>query len=294
MSIDQVLKSQFTDQVHVLAQQKLARTMPYVKYKPFTGEEAFYDRLDAVEDYEVIGRNQKVNFVQANWDRRKMVKRRFTCPIPVDSDDINSMMADPKSELAKVIVAAMKRRFDRISLAAAFADVKVGRNGESTLTFAQDGGLTVDATAGLTYEKLLELNRNFIDNEVGNEDPVKKVLTISGDEHEALMKENELTSGDFSRQMAVDNGEIIKAAGFDLLRFGDNVNKPILPRNTAGTERELIAMAQGAICVGIASDIDLKIQERTDLIETHQVIATYTLGAVRTEGKLIQKVRVAV
>jgi hypothetical protein len=41
-------------------------------------------------------------------------------------------------------------------------------------------------------------------------------------------------------------------------------------------------------------DLQLKIQERPDLVETTQVQAIIQLGAVRTEGVLVQQVNTTV
>ena len=55
-----------------------------------------------------------------------------------------------------------------------------------------------------------------------------------------------------------------------------------------------IAMTSRAICLGISKDISIAIEDRKDLHETTQVIATIEMGAVRTEGSLIQKVQTTI
>ena len=117
-------------------------------------------------------------------------------------------------------------------------------------------------------------------------------MGISGDEHESLMQEIELTSGDFTRQFVVERGEIIRAAGIELVRYGASVNNPILAEGAG--ERDCFAMSTRGMCVGISKEIELKIQERNDLYETTQVQAIFELGAIRTEGILVQKVRTTI
>lgn len=289
-SIDKHLITQFSDMVHNEAQQMKARLRPYVEIKKMDGDNFAYDGLGSVESQELTGRVNKVEFADIEHNRRKIAKRRFVVTLPIDGDDVEGMLLDPQSMYAKVIVAEMERRFDRVVIDAAFADIRTGREFENTVTFADDGGLTVDATAGLTYEKLLEISENFIDNEVGTEMPEKFWLSITGAEHTALMKENELTSGDFTRQYAIENGEMVRAAGHHLIKYGAGVKNPLFP--DVSSERNLIAASSRAFCVGIAKEIDLKIQERSDYVDVTQVQAIFTLGAVRTEGALVQKVRV--
>jgi hypothetical protein len=182
----------------------------------------------------------------------------------------------------------MERVFDRVVVEALFANVLTGRDFGTSVTAATDGVATVTATAGLTYEKLLEINQNFIDKEVGNEVPVSKMFAISGDEHTALMKENELVSGDYSRQYVVDAGEMVKANGLNLVKFAGGITRPIL--TVAAGVRSCFAMAQNAMCVGMSKEMEIKIQERPDLHETTQVEIIFELGAVRTEGVLVKKV----
>jgi len=115
------------------------------------------------------------------------------------------------------------------------------------------------------------------------------VMGISGDEHTDLMSESELTSGDFSRQYAIDKGKMVEAAGIRLIPFAGSARNPILDVNS-GT-RDCPCMTGRAMCVGMSKEVGLSIEKRPDLVETYQVLAVFELGAVRTEGKLIQKVQ---
>lgn len=291
-SIDNALVTQFSDMVHIEAQQSNSRLKPFVKYKPMTGDTWAYDSLGETDVREASGRNEKVVFSDIQHSRRKIERKRYYTALSIDGFDKLGMLLDPNEEYAKAVVKAMMRQLDRVIVNAAFADVKTGRDFGTTVAFAADGGLTVDATAAMTYEKILELNENYVDNEVGNEGNIRKCLTLTGKEETALMKETELTSGDFSRQMAVDRGELVVAAGNDIVKYGGSANNPILA--TSGGVRDCLSLSEGGICVGVSKDLELKIQERPDMVDTFQVIAYFYLGAVRTEGKLVQKVTTTV
>ena len=289
-SIDQALITQFSDLVHQEAQQKTSRLKPFVILKQMTGDLFAYDGLGRVDAREVQGRVAPADFDDITHNRRKIPRRRFVINLPVDASDVRGALMDPDSEYAEAVASGMMRQMDRVITEAAFADVQTGRDFETTVTFANDGGIIVDATAGLTYEKLLEINENFIDNDVGLEADERTYLTMTGKENTALMGETELTSGDFSRQMPVDKGKIVHAAGMEVLHFAANAPLPIL--EISSVERFLLAASSRAICVGISKEMSIKIQERNDLIETHQVQVIMQIGAVRTEGNLMQKIRV--
>lgn len=289
-SIDQALITEFSEMVHHVAQQKQSRLKPYTTTKQMSGDVFAYDGLGIVSAREVEGRNIPATFDDIDHSRRKIRRRRFVVNLPVDSSDVRGALLNPDSEYAQACAAAMLREYDRVIVDSAFADVQTGRDFENTLTFAQDGGLTVDATGGLTYEKLLEIKQNFIDNEIGIGSDEKLFLTVTGNSHTDLMGEMELTSGDYTRQFALEGGEIQNALGMDLIKFGASVTNPILP--VASGERSLIAASSRGICVGVAKEMKISVSERNDYIETDQVQVVMEIGGVRTEGSLIQKVNV--
>lgn len=286
--IDAHLVTQFSDQVHVAAQQIKARLRPFTQVKPMTGEDFAYDGLGAVEAQELVGRHNPVQFSDIEHNRRKITRRRFVLTLPIDAADVRGMLLSPEGHYAQACVRAMERVYDRVVVESQFAAVLTGRAMGTSVTFANDGGATVTATAGLTYAKLLEIIKGFIDDDIGNDMPEKIVMGITGDEHSALMQEIELVSGDFSRQYAIDKGRMIEAAGIGLVHFAGAANRPILPV-TAGV-RSCFAMSSRAICVGLSKEMGLTVKDRPDLVETSQVQIVFDLGAVRTEGKLLKKV----
>jgi hypothetical protein len=289
-SIDNALTIEFSAMVHEAAQQQISRYRPYVKVLQMSGDVWAYDGLGTVEMRELQGRNPKVVFDDIDHLRRKITRKRFGLVLPIDASDVRGSLLNPQNNYAAAVSKAAMRQYDRVIQAAAFADVLTGRDFGTTVTYANDGGLTVDATAGLTYEKLLEIKQNFMDNDVGVDQGERIVIGHTGAEHTRLMRENELTSGDFSRNFVVDKGMITQALGMDLVSFAANAASPIIP--VASSQRQLIAMSDRAIALGISKEMSIKIQERNDYHETTQVIVEMEIGAVRTEGKLIQKVSV--
>ena len=114
------------------------------------------------------------------------------------------------------------------------------------------------------------------------------VFAITGDEHTALMKENELISGDFTRNFVVEKGSMVHAAGLDLIKFAANARVPVLP--VSGGVRSCFAMTSRGLCYGLSQDMEITIKDRPDLVNVNQVQITGILGAVRTEGVHVQKV----
>jgi len=287
-NIDKALIIQFSDMLRHKSQQIKARLRPYVQVKPMIGDLFAYDGLGDVEAREVAGRVQATVFDDIDHLRRKIKRRRFVVTLPIDKSDELGVLINPQSEYAGACIKAMERVFDRVGVDALFASVETGRDFETTVTFANDGTNTVTATAGLTYDKLLEIHQFWIDADVGNDLEESMVFAITGDEHTALMKETELISGDFSRQFVVDRGAITQASGLNLIKFAANARNPILP--VSGGVRDCFAMTTRGLCYGLSQDMTITVKDRPDLVDVNQVQIIGILGAVRTEGVHVQKV----
>lgn len=296
-TIDQHLITQFSDSVHIKAQQEISRNFAFVEVKDITGDDFAYDSFGQSESVEANSRNPVIEHTDQSWERRQLKKSRFYVSYLVDSKDVLGMLTNPNSVLAADVARELMRRKDRVIYDALFADVKTGRNFENTLTFAADGGVIVDALAGLDYAKELEITQNFINNEVGNDMNVDFYHGVTGKEHSALMNINQLTSGDFIRTQPVENGSMEYALGMGLLKFagsvtGNTLANPIIEED--GTSRLGYAVAQGAVCFGISEDIKIDIKDRPDLLDTVQITGSLIVGAVRTEGKLVQQVKTTI
>lgn len=287
-TIDQAQITQFSDMLHVKAQQIRSRLRPFVTIRPMIGDRFAYDGLGIVEAREIQGRIVRTQFDDIEHNRRKIKRRRFVVTLPIDASDVRGMLTDPQGPYAEACIRAMERVFDRVGVEAAFADVQTGREFDTTVTFAGDGGLTVTATAGLTYEKALEIRKNWTNNDVGTDIPESMLFLLTGDESDQLMKETELTSGDFSKAFVVDAGEITKAVGLGLLTYGADVPNPILP--VASTTRSNIAMTGRGLNYGLSKSMSVTVENRPDYVELKQIQVIGELGAVRTEGILVQKV----
>jgi len=103
-TIDPALVTQFSEMVHVAAQQKSARYRPYIKPLMMTGDLLAYDGLGTVEMRELQGRSPKVVFDDIEHTRRRLNRKRFTCVLPIDKSDVRGMLTDPRNKLTLLFV----------------------------------------------------------------------------------------------------------------------------------------------------------------------------------------------
>ena len=292
MSYDTVQITEFNASLDVQEQQMTSRLTPYVVRKTIQGDDFAYDGLTEVQSYRANGRNPDIQPVEAQFTRRKMSRERVVVTLLVDNKDVRGMLTDPQSQLAQLCIAAIERETDRVIYDAMFASIYTGRNFATEVTAANDGIFSVDASSALTYEKLLEIRANFIDAEVGNQGRVPIAIGISGDEHTDLMSEVELTSGDYSSQYVIDKGIITSAMGMDLVAFGagSSITDPILEIGS-DTYRYSFALAQKGVALGISLERKVEVKDYPTKIETTIINVIKELGAVRTAGVRVQKVK---
>ncbi len=286
--IDTALAIQFADQVHTNGQQMKTRLRDKVTVTPMSTQDKTVETIDSLEAIEITSRHQKTQGQDIVHGRRRLRMREFRCTIYLDNKDEVGVLVDPQRNYSMAVARAMYRQFDRLVVEAALASVYTGRDMTTLVTASNDGVLTVDATAGSTYEKLLEVGENFMDYEIGTEMEEDMCLLISGEEHTDFMQENELTSGDYNREFNVEKGKIQNGAGLDFVKFGGKVSNPILAVDGSNV-RSCIALAENGIEVGLAKDAEVYVDIRPDLNRAKQVQAVLMMGAVRKEGARVQE-----
>lgn len=91
-TIDNLLITQFSDMLHVKAQQIRARLRPFVNIKPMVGDVFAYDGIGNVEAREVNGRVVPTQFDDIDHNRRKIRRRRFVVTLPIDASDVRGLL----------------------------------------------------------------------------------------------------------------------------------------------------------------------------------------------------------
>jgi hypothetical protein len=286
------LVTQFTDMVNLEVQQTESFLRSRVMTKPVKGKRFDWQNLSATDDNEQTARHQLVSFGDPTHERRGAVIKTYHQVWGVDRQDDLQSLIELGSPYVKSLAQTMARRFDRVAATAALGSVLTGEEFSTTTSASSDGVVTVDATStGLTYDKLREIVNAFYAKGVGLTADEKLYLAISNQEHNTLLNEIELLSSDYRRnEFSVESGKVTNALGMGIIVF------PASPKNSAAildvtsSVRSNFAFSTSGICVGINSDIEVRIEDRPDLIDTKQVKALFRIGGLRTEASKVIKV----
>ena len=282
-SIDQGQLQLFKDNFYALAQQTKSRLVGagVAMFMASEGATHNFARIGRMELTAVSGRNPDKVYEDYSLDNRQFSKTRYTKTIVEDAkDDINELIADPRSDLIMQLNNAKERVMDRVIVNAVTGTVKVGASDATPteLSATSDGVVTVDASSGFTYEKYLEIRQNFINNDLDYSDFEGSVIAISGSEDTDLMGEIEFISSDYKETADKLRFKQVLFAGSDATITASN---PILPEGT--TLRKCVVMAPQSVAVAMELG-DLSVTPNPTKVNSYDVSIDYWIGAMRTEG----------
>jgi len=282
-SIDQGQLQQFRDNFYELAQQTQSRLVGagVAMFMASDGATHNFARMGRLELKKVDGRNPDKQYEDYSIDNRQFTKDRYSLTITVDAkDDINELIADPRSNIIRQLNNSKERIMDRVIVNSVVGTVKVGApdTTPTEVTAANDGVVTVDASSGFTYEKYLEIRQNFINNDLDYSDFEGGVLAISGSEDTDLMGEIEFISSDYKETADKLRFKQVLFAGSDATVTALN---PVLPEGA--TLRKCVVMAPEAVAVAMELG-DLRVEKSATKVNSYDITIDYWIGAMRTEG----------
>jgi len=290
-SIDQGQLQMFRDNFYELTQQTNSRFVGagVAMFMSSDGKTHNFARMGRLELDKVDGRNPDKQYEDYSIDNRQFSKSRYTKTVTVDAkDDINELIADPTSNILRQLNNAKERVIDRIIADAAIGSVNVGSSDAtpSALSAANDGVVTVDASSGVTYEKIEEITQNFINNDFEYMDFSGSVIAITGSENTDLMSEIEFINNDYISGKPVEKGIMDNAGTYKTILFAGSdgtitVNNPVLDEGV--TLRKCLVLAPQSMAVAMELS-DLSVTKSATKVNSYDITIDYWIGAMRTEG----------
>jgi len=285
-SITTAFVQEFKGTVDLLLQQAGSRFPQAVTSDSYVGKQAsVVEQFGPAVAQKKTGRHSDTPLLDLPQAKRWVFPSDFEWASLIDTQDRLRMIVDPTSPYAVNGANAMARAKDDEIIGALFATAKVGENGTTDEAFDTTNfqvGVNVGGTASsLNVAKLQTALRMLMGAYKGEvTEPIW--CAISSFEHDALLKEIQVTSKDFNGGSPVlVDGRIRRFMGMDFL---------ITERLTiSGGNRLIPCWTATGMHLGIWEDINPQISVRDDKSYAWQVYLSETIGATRLQqGKVIQ------
>lgn len=293
---------EFHNEVNTKIQQRVAKLKPYVDIIPINGEYKYLDDMGGVE----FEKNNQV-FASTRYDqevdynRRKLSTDRYLCDRPIDLNIKSEQSAKEQymMKLADQIAAAAARQMDRVLIAAIEANAT--DNAGSSISFATDGGITVTATSGFTFDQFMSAKRQLMQQGFGIDAESGLLFLCSEQERITLESETEVSSADYAKGFGVvkdANGDLKRLRGVDILTYASSPQHSSAMLPVASSVRSNYMMhskgmgsASGALVVGIQKDFNLEIVEAKETKhDTLLLKGSIKMGATRQANPGIVKI----
>lgn len=277
---------QFGMNVNLLLQQKGSKLRGTVTEGQYVGKQASpVDQFGAIEAQRVTTRFSAMPRVDAPTDRRWVFPVDYDLPQLIDQFDKLRMLTDPESTYVTNAVFAMGRAMDKEICGAFTGTAKTGEQGATPTSF--DSNNEVDVAVGgsnskLNVAKLKEVKRLMMANHI-DFDTEEAFVGITAADHDSLLNEIQIISGDFNAKPVLVDGKVTGFLGF---RF---VHCELIETELAGTnEVTLPVWVKSGMHLGMWQDIKPSISRRNDVRgEPWQAYVIGSFGATRLEEKKV-------
>lgn len=278
-TIEQWRVQAFSDNVHHLTQQKVAKLESWVrKATNLTGKVKFFDRIGASDMQQNTVRHGDTQWIDIDKSRRAAFKLNYVWAHPVDEEDQLETLANITSELAIAASAAVNRRIDRSIIAALSGSASYDESGSSSIALPSAQKETT--ASGNTLAKLISSLKKLFDVDV-DVMPSDVVYVHSPASLEDLLNINTFTSRDFNPFMALMTGQIQSYLGMTW------VSSTLLPIVSSTNIRGTYLFHKNAVGFAEWKRVSASVDKRADKNNALQVMVKSFHGAVRVEDELV-------
>lgn len=289
-SVDTAFVNSYHGQLEHIFQQRGSKLRGTLREVTQNSEYDYWDRIGTATVNAITTRHGDTPHNEIEHTRRRNQVIGYDTNEYFDNQDKLRMIIDPKSGYAEAQAFALGRKMDDVIIAALLGKAYSGKAGGSELDFSADNGqeVAVDyvesggaANSNLTIGKLrramylLEANDAIMDGE-----PVHIVAHPS--QKQALLRTTEVTSEDYNTVKALVNGSVDTFLGFKFIWTTRTTS--------SGGYRQALAYPASAGLLGVAENINVRIDELPTKRYSYQVYSTATFGATRMWGEKVVKI----
>ena len=280
-AITEAMVKQFGANVEFLVQQKGSRLRSAVRVETgIVGEDAFFEQLAETAAVKKTVRNSNTPLVKSDHRRRRVSMYDFEWADLVDKQDKLKLIIDPENAYAINAAWALGRSMDDEIITAFNGLAATGKTG-STAVALPASQLVLPAATGLTIDKLRSTKEVLDSADVDPDEP--RFLVCSPKQMTDLLETTEVTSADFNTVRALVSGMLDTFMGFKF------ISSNRLPANATANGRLCFAWAMNGMLLGIAQDMQTRVEERPDKSFANQVYLSMGIGTTRMqEEKVVQ------
>lgn len=281
-SVGQVFISTYETNVRHLAQQGIARLMPWVQVKSVQSENHNWETMASNEATQKTTRATPTPDDDTQWARRQSIPVVYHIGDVTEQEDITQMLVDPNSNYARAHGMAMRRAHDDEIITAAVGPSR-SRDG-SPIAFDVNQNIG-DGTTPLSFDITTEVTEKFMDNDVDPDE--EKVMVIGPKQARKLLQLTEATSGDYNAVRPLTaKGYIESWMGYSWL-----VSTRLQEPDT--DEIYCFAMTKRALGMQMNKDIWTRVTERDDISYAWQIYCASQFGAIRVEDEQLVRLHLA-
>jgi len=276
-----IYAQQYSENIMQLAQQKMSKLFSTVYLKDnVRGKTFFQDQIGEWSMSAKAGRNQTTPQSDPNLARRMGTMLDYNDAVQLDRADELKVISDPRSAYTIAAGKAIGRQYDDVVIAALGGTAKSGETGSTSVTLPSSQ-IIVNASAGLTFNKVKQTSRILNDADVELED---RVFVTSPQGIEDLLGVSQATSSDYATLRAIMDGSF---AGKTWMGFQWIMSTRL---DVTANVRQCFAFQKHGLCLGIAEKVYVRTDERADLSYSWQIYYEISCGAVRLEEDRVVRV----
>ena len=259
----QVLRSQeYSTNLEMLSQQKMAKLAPYATVQQASGSKAFrmlsqIDKTNA--SLRSTSAKPAVN-IDINHDGRWVYPLMYDWGKVIDDIDLLQTNIAPQGTYVQSAVAALNRTSDDLFTSAFFGDAQTGETGATTTSFDSNNVVAVDlggSAEGMTVEKMRAAQKILLDNDV-DIDMEEIYIAVSPKQHDDLLALTTVVSTDFNDRPVLVDGRVRKFLNMNI------IISTRLPTDANSYRRNPVWVPSGMGC-GVWKEINGVIRKRPDL-----------------------------
>lgn len=239
LTIDTVLVKQYGSTLDTLLQLRGGKFVGKSLEDSITGEERYYDQLDAVfaaERTAIFGDSPEAD---VTLGRRKVVATPYEIGLGLDDIEKVQTLVSLEGDYVNQMVTALNRKRDIEFMTGALGTAATGKAGAGSATLG--ASQTVDvatgstASTGFNLSKLAAAREQMQTANVDLDDPMNKAyIAITPQMLHELLEDDKVTSTDYATVKALVNGSLNSFYGFEFV-----VSNMLPYMNDAGTAANL-------------------------------------------------------